>query len=133
MPRFTPGELKVMRLLWEHGELKPAELQEQFPEPIKNPALRSYLTTLVEKGHVTRRRVGKAYYYKAVTRSRSAFRTMLGELVETYCGGSVSALVMNLIKSEKLSEADLIELKRLADEERGPLAPARENEKGGRR
>ncbi len=133
MPRFTSGELKVMRLLWEHGELKPAELQEQFPEPIKNPALRSYLTTLVEKGHVTRRRVGKAYYYKAVTRSRSAFRTMLGELVETYCGGSVSALVMNLIKSEKLSEADLIELKRLADEERGSRVPARENEKGGRR
>ena len=65
MPRFTPGELKVMRLLWEHGELKPAELQGRFPEPIKNPALRSYLTTLVEKGHVTRRRVGKAYYYKA--------------------------------------------------------------------
>ncbi len=110
MPRFTPGELKVMRLLWEYGELKPGELQERFPEPIKNPALRSYLTSLVEKGHVARRRVGKAYYYKAVTRSRSAFRTMLGELVEAYCGGSVAALVMNLIKSEKLSEADLLEL-----------------------
>lgn len=135
MPRFTPGELRVMSLLWEHGELKPAELQERFPEPIKNPALRSYLTTLVEKGHVTRRRVGKAYYYKAVTRSRSAFRTTLGELIDTYCGGSVSALVMNLIRSEKLSEADLIELKRLADEERDPPAPPRDNEKGrgGRR
>jgi len=120
-----------MRLLWELGELKPAELQEQFPEPIKNPALRSYLTTLVEKGHVTRRRVGKAYYYKAVTRSRSAFRTMLSELVETYCGGSVSALVMNLIKSEKLSEADLLDLKRLADDDQGSSAPASEHEKGG--
>jgi predicted transcriptional regulator len=133
MPRFTPGELKVMRLLWEHGELKPAELQEKFPESIKNPALRSYLTTLLEKGHVTRRRVGKAYYYKSVTRSRSAFRTMLGELVETYCGGSVSALVMNLIQSEKLSEADLLELKRLADDGRGLPATAGEIEKGGRR
>ncbi len=132
MPRFTPGELKVMRLLWEHGELKPAELQTRFPEPIKNPALRSYLTTLVEKGHLTRRRVGKAYYYKAATRSRSAFRTMLAELVEAYCGGSVSALVMNLIKSEKLSEADLLELKRLADEDRGSPAPQRENDKGGK-
>ncbi len=91
MPRFTPGELKVMRLLWEHGELKPADLQARFPEPIKNPALRSYLTTLLEKGHVTRRRVGKAFYYKAATRSRSAFRTMLGELVDAYCGGSVQA------------------------------------------
>ena len=115
MSRFTPGELKVMRLLWDHGELKPAELQERFPEPIKNPALRSYLTTLLEKGHVTRRRVGKAFYYKAATRSRSAFRTMLGELVDAYCGGSVQALVMNIIKSERLSEDELLELKRLAD------------------
>jgi BlaI family transcriptional regulator, penicillinase repressor len=132
MPRFTPGELKVMRLIWEHGELKPSELQERFPEPIKNPALRSYLTILVEKGHLTRRRVGKAYYYKAATRPRSAFRTMLGELVDAYCGGSVSALVMNLIKSEKLSEADLLELKRLADEDRGSPARQRENDEGGR-
>jgi BlaI family transcriptional regulator, penicillinase repressor len=115
MSRFTPGELKVMRLLWEHGELKPSELQDRFPEPIKNPALRSYLTTLVEKGHVTRRRVGKAYYYKAVTRSRLAFRTMLGDLVDSYCGGSIQALVMNIIKSERLSKDELLKLKKLAD------------------
>lgn len=116
MPRFTPGELKVMRLLWAHGELKPAELQQLFPEPIKNSALRSYLTILLEKGHVSRRRVGKAYYYKALTRSRSAFRTTLHELVEAYCGGSLQSLVMNIIRMEKLSEDDLIALKRLADE-----------------
>jgi BlaI family penicillinase repressor len=115
MPRFTPGELKVMRLLWEHGEMKPGELQKRFPEPIKNPALRSYLTTLVAKGHVTRRLVGKAYYYKPATRPRSAFRSMLGELVDVYCGGSVQDLVMNIIRSEKLSEDELLALKRLAD------------------
>jgi BlaI family penicillinase repressor len=131
MSRFTPGELKVMRLLWEQGELKPSELQDRFPEPIKNPALRSYLTTLLEKGHVTRRRLGKAYYYKAVTRSRSAFRTMLGELVETYCGGSVQALVMNIIKSERLSEEDLVELKRLSDE--GSTKPPLDKNKRSRK
>ena len=116
MARFTPGELKVMRLLWQRGELKPAELQELYPEPIKNSALRSYLSILLEKGHVSRRRVGKAYYYKAVTRSRSAFRKTLRELAETYCGGSLQSLVMNIIRLEKLSEDDLIALKRLADE-----------------
>lgn len=115
MARFTPGELKVMRLLWEHGELKPAELQKRFPEPIKNPALRSYLTTLVDKGHVTRRLVGKAYHYRAVTRPRSAFRTMLGEMADAFCGGSVPQLLMNIIKAEQLSEEELLELKRLAD------------------
>jgi predicted transcriptional regulator len=115
MPQLTPGELKVMRLLWEHGEMKPADLQRHFPEPIKNPALRFYLTTLLEKSHVTRRKIGKAYYYKPATRPRSAFRSMLGELVDAYCGGSIQTLVLNIIKSEKLSEDDLLKLKQLAD------------------
>jgi BlaI family transcriptional regulator, penicillinase repressor len=123
MPRFTPGELKVMRLLWQHGEMKPSDLQARFPEPIKNPALRSYLTTLLEKGHVTRRLVGKAYHYKAATRPRSAFRSMLGELVDVYCDGSVQTLVMNIIRSEKLSEDELLALKRLADQ--GDTPPTR--------
>jgi BlaI family penicillinase repressor len=129
MPRFTPGELRVMKLLWEHGELKPGELQDRFPEPIKNPALRSYLTTLFEKGHVVRRRVGRAYYYKAATRSRSAFRTMLSELVDTYCGGSVQALVMNIIRAERLSEDELLKLKRLADDADQTPPPARRSRK----
>ena len=117
------GRAQGHAALWEHGELKPSELQDRFPEPIKNPALRSYLTTLLEKGHVLRRRVGKAYYYKAVTRSRSAFRTMLGELVDIYCGGSIQALVMNIIKSERLSKDELLELKQLADES-SPTPPS---------
>ena len=48
MARFTEGELKVMRILWAHGELKPAHIQQPFPERINNPALRSYLTVLLE-------------------------------------------------------------------------------------
>jgi predicted transcriptional regulator len=75
------------------------------------------LTTLLEKGHITRRRVGKAYYYKPATRARSAFRSTLSDLVDAYCGGSVRALVMNIIKLEKLSEGELIALKKLADQE----------------
>ena len=114
-----------MKLLWEHGELKPSELQDRFPEPIKNPALQSFLTILLEKGHVVRRRVGRAYYYEAVTRSRSAFRTMLGELVDTYFGGSVQALVMNIIKAERLSEDELLKLKQLADDRDPTPPPAR--------
>ena len=117
MSNFTPGELNVMRLLWEHGEMKPSEIQELFPEPIKNPALRSYLTILCEKGHVTRRKVGKAYYYKAKTPRRSALRETLKELVDAYYQGSTRALLLNLIRSEKLSDDELLKLKRLAEKE----------------
>lgn len=120
MTPFTPGERTVMRLLWKHGEMRPAEIQKHYPEPIKNPALRSYLTILLDKGHVTRRKVGKAYVYKAVTRRQSAFRRTLRELVDTYCDGSVHALLLNLIRAEKLADDELLRLARLAEENNPP-------------
>ena len=66
MSTFTAGELDVMKILWEHGELKPSQIQGKYPRPIKNAALRFQLKVLLEKGHVARRKIGKAYYYKAV-------------------------------------------------------------------
>ena len=70
MNGFTKGELEVMQVLWEHGLLKPGELQEHFLRPIGNAALRSVLLVLLEKEHVIRVRKGRAYYYKAKHRVR---------------------------------------------------------------
>jgi BlaI family penicillinase repressor len=120
LSHFTPGEMTIMRLLWAHGELKPGDLQRLHPEPIKNPALRSYLTILLTKGHVSRRKVGKAYFYNAVTPHQSAFRSNLRDLINSFCAGSTQTLLLNLIRSEALSETELLKLKQLADEEASP-------------
>ena len=129
MTRFTKGELEVMRILWKHRELKPAEIHAQFPRKIKNPSLRSYLAILLEKGHVVRRRVGKAYYYRAKTRRESTFRTMLRDLTRVCCDGSVETLLCSLIRTEKLSEKDLLELKRLSEENYRPTHPPEEEKR----
>ncbi len=115
MAGFTKGELEVMRILWAHGEMKPAEIQEKFSRAIKNSALRSYLSILVKKGHATRRKVGKAFFYKARTPQENAFTYTLRSLLDTFCQGSAEGLLVSLIKSEKLSEKELLELKRIAD------------------
>ncbi len=116
MPRFTEGELEIMRILWDHGELKPADIQEQFPRKITNSSLRSYLAILLEKNHLVRRRIGKAFFYRAKTRRNLALRDKLRDLTRAYCGGSVDALLCQLIRSQKLSAEDLIELKRLSED-----------------
>jgi BlaI family transcriptional regulator, penicillinase repressor len=115
MANFTKGELEVMRILWQNGEMKPAEIHDRFPRKITNPSLRSYLAILLDKGHITRRRVGKAYLYRSKTRRESTFRSMLRDLARVCCDGSIEALLCHLIRSQKLSEEDLVELKRIAD------------------
>jgi predicted transcriptional regulator len=116
MARFTYNELLIMHILWKHGEQKPAEIQERFPREIKNAATRSFLRVLLNKGHVTRRKVGKAYYYKAKTSPERALRTLMQTVVDTFFDGSREALLAKLIREMKLSEKDLLKIKRKADE-----------------
>lgn len=115
MASFTQGELEVMQVLWEGEQpLKPAEIQELFPRPIRNAALRSVLLVLLDKGHVKRKRIGKAYYYQAAVPRETAIAKMARRMAEAFCGGSSAALIAHLIRSEKLSEEDIRELRRVA-------------------
>lgn len=114
MAIFTKSEANVMKILWEHGELKPAGIQDRYPRPIKNSALRFQLKVLLEKGHVTRRKVGKAYFYKTVTAQRGAFKRMSQRMAEIYCRGSAAGLIAELIKTEKLTKDEIKELQDLA-------------------
>jgi len=108
-----------MRILWEHGEQKPPEIQDRYPRPIKNAALRFQLKVLLEKGHITRHRKGKAYYYQAVTQRKGAFKKMVQRMAEIYCQGSTAGLIAELIKTEKLNEQEIRELQQLAEDRHG--------------
>lgn len=114
MITFTPGELEVIQVLWKHGSLKPAEILEHLDRPLSNPALRSVLRVLMEKGHVTRRKKGKAYYYRAKSTGPTAFKRMTRRLADLFCDGSSLELIAALIKAEKLSEDDVRQLQEIA-------------------
>jgi len=114
---LTPCELEVMQILWEGGELKPGEIQGRYSRPIKNGAVRFQLKVLLEKGHITRRKVGKAYYYRAATGKEGVFKKMARRLADIYCQGSTVGLIAELIRSEKLSAEDIDELQELARKE----------------
>lgn len=119
MKTLTPGELEIMEILWRHGSLKPAEILEHLERPLTNPALRSVLRVLLAKGHLTRQKKGKAYYYRARSAAPTAFRKMADRLADIFCGGSSFQLIAQLIKAEDLSEENIRELQELAQEKAG--------------
>ncbi len=115
MASLNPNELEIMKVLWEGGPLKPSEIEERLSQPVKNSALRWQLGALLKKGHVARRKKGKAYYYRATIPRQSVFRKLTRRMAEVFCGGSAIALIGQMIESEeKLSEEDILELRRIA-------------------
>lgn len=129
MANLTKAETEVMQILWEHGELKPAEIEEKYPQPIKNAALRFQLRILLEKGHVSRRKVGKAFYYQAVTPREGAFKKMARRMAEIFCRGSAAGLVAELIKNEKFTPEEIRELQALAAAKSAETAPHEKKKK----
>ena len=107
LPALNQNELEALRILWECGELKPAEIQARFGWPIENATLRSVLANLVAKRGVTRRLQGKAFYYAAAIPKATLLATTLQTLARIFAGGSRQELVVQLMETSDLKPADL--------------------------
>ncbi|HMD54508.1 MAG TPA: BlaI/MecI/CopY family transcriptional regulator, partial [Phycisphaerae bacterium] len=87
MNSLNQNELEVLRILWEQGESKPADIQARFAWPIENATLRSVLVNLVAKRHVTRRPQGKAFMYAARLPKATLLQNMIYGLARVFAGG----------------------------------------------
>lgn len=117
MDDLNRSELETVRVLWEQGESKPSDIEAAFSWAIDNGTLRSVLRILMDKGLVTRRKVGKAFYYKAAKSRKAVLAHTARRMAQVFTGGSPAELIATLIKTEKLSRQDLDELRRIAADE----------------
>ena len=117
MPDLNKNELEALRILWEKGSLKPAQIQEFFSWDMDNGTLRSVLRVLMQKGHVERRKKGKAFFYRARGSRHGVLSSMIRSLAGVFSGGSTVGLITELIKSEKLKKEEIEELERIASSE----------------
>jgi predicted transcriptional regulator len=117
MDSLNKNEFEAMRVLWDLGESKAVEIEEEFSSTIDNGTLRSVLKVLIDKGLVARRKVGKSYYYKAKKSRDGVMSRMTRQMAHVFSGGSAADLIAQLIKTEQLTPEELAELRRVAQSE----------------
>ena len=107
MISLNKNELEALRILWERDESKPTDIQAHFSWSIENATLRSVLINLVEKGYVTRKLQGKAFYYSARIPKATLLETTVQGLARVFAGGSTRELVAQLVETTDIKPADL--------------------------
>ncbi len=115
MEQLNQNETEALRILWEAGAKKPADIQAAFGWPIENATLRSVLRGLVEQGLITRTKLGKAYFYRAKVSRESQLRRMVRRMADVFTSGSRADLILQMVRSEKLTAEEIDMLRRLAD------------------
>jgi predicted transcriptional regulator len=95
---LAPLELDCMNTLWPLGEGTVREIRDQLAprRPRAYTTIMTIMDRLARKGVVERRKVGRAYRYKANLSVEDARADALGQLIEGFFGGSSAALLAQL-------------------------------------
>ena len=116
---LTELELDIMRVVWARDEASVKEIAEVLARAgrlLGFSSIRTMLGILRRKGHVTRRRVGRAFLYRTVVPEDQAKGRLLKNLIDRAFNGSARSLVATLVKGEMVSKKELDEAKRLIEQ-----------------
>ena len=111
-PKLTDAELEVMRAIWELEGGTVREVHERLNRnrPLAYTTVMTMLNILEEKGHLNRRKQGRAYLYQPVRPKSQVISGMVEDFLGKVFDGSARPLVLSLVKDQKLSEEDLEEI-----------------------
>lgn len=106
---LTRRERQIMDLLFRLGRATAAEVMAALPGDPHLSTVRTQLRVLEEKGHVRHVEEGLRYVYVPVVARRTARRSALRHLMETFFDGSAEQVVGALLGGEgqRLSAEEL--------------------------
>lgn len=102
-------EQQIMDVLYQLGKASVSEVREKLADPPSYSAVRTMIGQLEQKGLVRRDRSDVKHYYSPVESKRSASRSAVRSIIETFFpqspGDALAALIDDSAK--KLNEEDL--------------------------
>jgi predicted transcriptional regulator len=112
---LTRRERQIMDILYRRGRATAAEVMEEMPGDPHYSTVRTQLRVLEEKGHVRHEEQGLRYVYTPAVPRRSARKSALKHLVDTFYDGSPEQVVAALLGGDpaRLSDDDLARIEEL--------------------
>ncbi len=113
----TPGELEVLKILWERGPSTVRQVMETLNKERKRhyTSFMSLLNVMADKGLVTYASQGRAFVYEAAVSREKTSGKLLEDLLQRAFEGSASALVARLLDGSSPSEEELQPIHELID------------------
>jgi predicted transcriptional regulator len=115
---FSRRERQIMDALYALERATAAQIHEALAEPPSYTAVRTLLTILEKKGHVSHESDGVRYVYRPVAAREDAGRTALDTLKKTFFDDSAERLVAALLTEEDIAPDELDRLAELIDKAR---------------
>jgi predicted transcriptional regulator len=111
-PELTKCELEVMDVVWRLGRATVQDVVDALERPLAYTTVMTTLRILDDKRGVVRKtKRGRAFVYEPLVSRAAVCRSMARDLTRRLFRGSAKSLVLSVIETERMSSADVAELK----------------------
>jgi len=119
-PNITEAEWIVMQVLWKSESLTISEMIHELTQSTdwKPKTIQTLVTRLVNKNIVGYKQEGRKRRYYALVSEEESIQNESESFLQRIFGGALQPMLVHLVKTNKLSQDDVEELKRLLDERR---------------
>ncbi len=123
----TDTELAILQVLWERGDATRRQITDAlYPGggEAHYATVQNLLGRLERKGFVRHERGENVLVFTATVGRDELIRRRLQGLADQLCGGALAPLVMNLVRSQPLTPAEVDELSAFLREQRRRSKPS---------
>ncbi len=115
---ISDAEWTVMQAFWQRGEATSSEVIDDVAEAQgwKPPTVQTLISRLVKKGALSFTRNGREYLYRPAVREADCVHEASRSFVDRVFGGKLAPMLSCFVQREKLSRAEIEELKRILDQ-----------------
>jgi predicted transcriptional regulator len=117
-PPLGEQELEVLRFIAARAPAPARDVIDHFAEErgLARTTVLTVMERLRQKGYLGRRRHGGVFQYSPQVPQEEVLQRLVRDFVEVTLGGSMSPVVAYLARTRRISDAELAELERLAEE-----------------
>ncbi|TDO23793.1 BlaI/MecI/CopY family transcriptional regulator [Pedobacter duraquae] len=118
MEELSRNEERIMQILWKLEKAFVKDILDHIEEVPKPPynTVSSIVRLLEKKGYVSYRAYGKTYEYYPSLSKEEYTKTSFAKLISGYFESSPKRLLSYILREERLSDEDIIEMKRMIEE-----------------
>ncbi|KAA5539468.1 BlaI/MecI/CopY family transcriptional regulator [Roseiconus nitratireducens] len=115
--QLSDAEWIVMNLIWDSQPTEASEVIAALGSENgwSGATVKTMLHRLVKKGALHTESVGKKYRYTAAVRRSDCVRRASRSFLERVFGGDAAPALLHLVRTSKLSDSELAELRELLD------------------
>ena len=114
----TEAELRILRVLWEHGRLSVREVFDHLRgrEDVGHTTVLKLMQIMTDKGLIQRDTSVRPQVFWAARPQRQTQRMLLRQLLDRAFSGSPGSLVLQALSLRKSTPEELKEIRALLDE-----------------